>query len=257
MLSWPPKIEDIVHFIAFISIKNLAYNTAKSYISAIAFQCKILDKNDVTQHFIVKKCLEGMRRLKSRSDSRLPITENILQNIILTLPGISYNKYEEKLFKAAFVTAFWGLFRVGELTMCQGKNVDQLISIDDLKLDKGHIIVLVRFSKNDQTGRGAEVKLERSGDQICPVSCLNEFLEVRPKIPGPLFCHFNGKTVTRYQFTAVLAKSLSFLGLNTHKFTSHSFRIGRASSMATQGHSSEEIMLKGRWKSTAYKGYIR
>ncbi|KAH3876406.1 hypothetical protein DPMN_000246 [Dreissena polymorpha] len=37
----------------------------------------------------------------------------------------------------------------------------------------------------------------------------------------------------------------------------HSFRIGRATDLATQGITTETIMVLDRWKSTAYESYIR
>jgi hypothetical protein len=57
-----------------------------------------------------------MKRLKNRADTRLSITPDILQRIVSILPGICFNMYENKLFKAAFTLAYWGLLRVGEIT---------------------------------------------------------------------------------------------------------------------------------------------
>jgi hypothetical protein len=54
-------------------LKDLSANTAKSYISAVGFKCKITGCSDVTQNFIVHKVLEGMKRLKNRADTRLPL----------------------------------------------------------------------------------------------------------------------------------------------------------------------------------------
>ena len=104
-----------------MSLKDLSANKAKSYISAVGFKCKISGCSDVTQNFIVHKVLEGMQRLKNRADTRLPITPAILQRIVSILPGICFNMYENTLFKAAFTLAYWGLFRVGEITLSNKK----------------------------------------------------------------------------------------------------------------------------------------
>lgn len=257
MSSWPPPPDDLVYFIAFLSLKNLSFNTAKSYISAISYKCKIMNMCDNTQQFIVKKCLEGMRRTKSRADSRLPITESILLNIVSRLPGLAMNMYESKLFKAAFVIAFWGLFRVGEITLTKSKPINQIIAYQDVKFEGDSVVILVRFSKSDQTGKGDKVILKKTKGLICPVASLQEYLEKRPNIPGPLFCHFNGNPISRFQFSAMLNKCLTKAGLNLQRFTSHSFRIGGASFLARNGHSTEEIMNRGRWRSSSYKSYIR
>ena len=76
---------------------------------------------DVTQHFVVRKVLEGLTRLKSKADTRLPITTFILNKLVSVLPGICYNKYEDKMFKAAFTLSFWGLLRIGEITLSKEK----------------------------------------------------------------------------------------------------------------------------------------
>ena len=70
---WPPSLEKVVQFVAYMSLKDLSANTAKSYISAVGFKCKITGCSDVTQNFIVHKVLEGMKRLKNRADTRLPL----------------------------------------------------------------------------------------------------------------------------------------------------------------------------------------
>jgi hypothetical protein len=62
-----------------------------------------------------------MKRLKNRADTRLSITPDILQRIVSILPGICFNMYENKLFKAAFTLAYWGLLRVGEITLSNKK----------------------------------------------------------------------------------------------------------------------------------------
>lgn len=38
---WPPMIEQLSLFIAYMSLQGLSHKTARLYMSAIAFQCKI------------------------------------------------------------------------------------------------------------------------------------------------------------------------------------------------------------------------
>uniref|UniRef100_A0A8W8M4Z2 Tyr recombinase domain-containing protein n=1 Tax=Magallana gigas TaxID=29159 RepID=A0A8W8M4Z2_MAGGI len=76
-------------------------------------------------------------------------------------------------------------------------------------------------------------------------------------ISGPLFCHYSGQPLTRYQFSSVLAKALQVLGINSKYYKSHSFRIGAATMLAQQGLSEQAIQASGRWHSQAYRSYIR
>ena len=91
----------------------------------------------------------------------------------------------------------------------------------------------------------------------CPVFHIEQFLQVRPPCCGPLFCHFNGKALTRYQFSALLSKVLKCLGLEAKHYKAHSFRIGAATSAAIAGQKMAAIQAAGRWKSSAYESYIR
>jgi hypothetical protein len=59
------------------------------------------------------------------------------------------------------------------------------------------------------------------------------------------------------QLVSVLIKALKVLGIDASGYKSHSFRIGAASLAAAQHISNEEIMKLGRWKSNAFKSYIR
>jgi len=62
---------------------------------------------------------------------------------------------------------------------------------------------------------------------------------------------------TRSYFTQCLSQALSFSGLDTELYKSHSFRIGAASWAAAKGMSDAQIRTFGRWKSTTFLRYIR
>ena len=113
-------------------------------------------------------------------------------------------------------------------------------------------------SKTDQFGKGTTIYIsEQKVKAYCPVYNLGVFLESRPSCGGPLLCHFNTEPLSRYQFSTILKRSLSLLGVQNTNFTSHSFRIGMATTCAMEGLSNDEIMTLGRWKSGAFRRYIR
>ena len=89
---------------------------------------------------------------------------------------------------------------------------------------------------------GVVLKINR-GDlkTICAVNNVLEFLKRRPSIVGPLFCHLNGKPLTRYQFSAILKKALGISHLDYGKYTAHSLRIGAATSAAMAGCDVEQL----------------
>lgn len=259
MNSWPPSVQDIIDFIAFLSLKGSAPSTARSYLSGIGYQCKILQVADPTQNFVVKKLLLGMSRLGSKRDKRLPITINLLQSINTVLPSICYSQFEAALFKAAFCLAYFGFFRVGELVVDSSVKHNHALAVENVQLkDYGRVLeVFLPHAKTDQAGSGSVIALSAVDSPVCPVLAMKAFLDVRPKRQGHLFIHFSGDPVTRFQFSSILKKALTSVGVTTNAYTTHSFRIGAATSAASRGISEDGIKEFGRWESKAFKSYIR
>ena len=92
---------------------------------------------------------------------------------------------------------------------------------------------------------------------MCPVRAVQGFIAIRNPQTCILFCHADGSPVMRYQFGAVLAKCIDYLGLPKGGCRTHSFRIGAASWLAKNGISDKTIKEMGRWKSDAFLRYIR
>ena len=86
---------------------------------------------------------------------------------------------------------------------------------------------------------------------------IKAILAVRRNAPGPLFIFPGGTPVTKAYFGDQLKKSLAWAGLFSECYKGHSFRIGAAITAAMQGISDEKIQRMGRWKSQAFKKYIR
>jgi hypothetical protein len=67
----------------------------------------------------------------------------------------------------------------------------------------------------------------------------------------------NGDPIPRQFFNRYLRFAFTWCGLDTDRYKGHSFRIGAASYAYEKGLPDERIQLMGRWKSNAYKKYIR
>ncbi|XP_052696948.1 uncharacterized protein LOC128175395 isoform X2 [Crassostrea angulata] len=87
-ILWPPPLRDVVQFVSYLSLKKCSYATARSYLSSISFQCKVQNLVDETKNFLVLKVLEGMRRIGRSADARLPITLELLKQLVETLPEV-------------------------------------------------------------------------------------------------------------------------------------------------------------------------
>ena len=259
--EWPAPIGHVVHFIAFLSLGGKAPSTIQTYMSALSYVHKINGWVDPTSNFIVQKLKEGSKRLDRRVDSRFPITLNILGQLLNSLPQICKSSYECCLFRAAFCLAFFGFLRVGEFSATSKKgDVSKILAVSDIKIDADQscLKLLIRFSKTDQKGLSTTLQIGVGPNStMCPVKTTGEFLSVRPGVDGPLFIHFGGDPLTRYQFSSILTKGIKAIGLSHEDFSPHSFRIGAATSAAMGGSSIDAIKCMGRWQSAAVNSYIR
>lgn len=70
---WPPSLESVVQFVAYLSAKGLSYATVRSYLAGLSYFTKLQGFQDPTDQFLVSKLLQGTNHTH---DSRLPITES-------------------------------------------------------------------------------------------------------------------------------------------------------------------------------------
>ena len=250
----------VARFVAHLSLLGRAAATAKNYLAGLSACHRVNGWPDPTDSFLVKTILRGMCRSSKTPDSRYPITLQRLEELLPSLASVCSNSYEVRLFKAAFSMAFFGFLRVSEMlgqrfTGGGGRGPLKLTSV---KVELSKVTVNLSGSKTNQLGHVEVVQIEKeSSPDLCPVKALQQFLLVHPGNSDFLFVHFNGAPLKRHQFQSVLKKAARILGWPKGGFSSHSFRIGAATSAAANGVPLENIMLKGRWKSAAVSGYIR
>ena len=132
------------------------------------------------------------------------------------------------------------------------------LNFNDVQVSGSQLSVRLRQSKTDQRRRGTAIILTSTppGDP-CPVQSVADYLTVRPPLPGPLLLHANGQCLSRYHFSAVLRTCIGQLSMPPVQFGIHSFRIGVATHAFKEGRSPSEIMSVGRWRSAAFKAYVR
>ena len=260
--KYPVPLYDLALFIAFLSAEKYAPATAVTYVAAIGYFHKLHDWQDPTEKFIIRRMLDGFSRKTGKgADVRQPITLEMLKKITHALPHVCTNTYEACVYHAAFTLAFFGFMRVSEITAeCNSANQGAL-SVSDVQLRKENSLqalhVSLRHSKNNQNGPPQLIAIPCQVDHaICPVKAMQRYIDIRPAGAAPLFCHYDTSPVTRTQFNAVLHKAISFANIPGY-FGSHSFRIGAATTAAMQGVPDTQIQEMGRWRSTAFKTYIR
>lgn len=258
----PVSVNNLALFISYLSARKFASSTISTYVSALSYVHKLANFPDPTKHFFVQKILAAHSKLYSSPDVRLPITRGVLQRLVLALNHTNSSAYQRLLFQTMFLVAFYGFFRVGELT-AKGANLKPLVQIQNLHYQfqdncvTAATIVITDY-KHNSGRRPFSVVLDcATGTEFCPVTYLQRYCSMRGTTPGALFCFADGSPVKTSHFTQQLRQALHFCGLDSSKYKSHSFRIGAASSAADNGLSDAQIRHLGRWKSDAFKLYIR
>ena len=124
--------------------------------------------------------------------------------------------------------------------------------------EDGRLIrIFLKRSKTDQFGRGTEVFLGATGDELCPVTALRSYVAVRGTSPGAFFCSADGTPLSKARFVEQFRSVLARAGVPLAGYSGHSFRIGAATAAAEAGIPDSVIQALGRWSSSAFLRYIR
>jgi len=259
-LHLPLSTASLALFISFLDAKKMSPATILSYLSAIGFVHKMRGLHDLTKAFIIQKLLTSLSRRKS-CDVRLPISKPILHDLINSLHHTNSSAAQRILFSAMFLTVFYGFFRIGELA---AKSVcSSVVQYDNLRLltSAGKIysakITICHFKHNTSNRLFDIVITGDDSSPFCPVAFLLQYCKIRGNQPGPLFCHLDNRPVSVNKFNSELRRCLAFCGLDPQRYKSHSFCIGAVCLAAEKGFSDAQTRALDRWKSVAFKLYIR
>ena len=229
-------------------------------VSAISYIHNIKGYNNPAEAFVIKKLLRSTK-LTTHCDKREPITIPILTSLLEALPKVTRNSKLLRLFRAIFLVAFYGLFRIGELTFTK-KGIHNLISKRNVKFCKNNqtqtCAIITLHSYKHSLGQKAKIALKQQPiSSLCPVRALKRYIQHDHNAKDHLFVLPCGSPITSTFFRQVLRKCVHICGLDPSTYTAHSFRIGGATHAFSQGLSTAQIKHLGRWKSSAYLKYIR
>lgn len=262
VLHLPVSTASIALFISFLCAKGLAPSTINSYLSAIAYVHKIQGYYDPTKSFLIEKLLVALGR-RSQADIRMPISRPLLYELVRALQHTSTSAYGRSLFGAMFMIAFYGFFRIGELSCKSKKHTTAVVQFNQVTFLKHSDrvtavkIVITKF-KHNTNNRPFIITIESEPfEAFCPVQVLLAYIKLRGYNQGPLFASAAGEAISTNSFNIELRRTVNFCGLDCSRYKSHSFRIGAACHAAEKGFSDSQIRALGRWSSDAFRTYIR
>lgn len=151
--------------------------------------------------------------------------------------------------------AFFAFLRIGEITIRTDKDsrnilqFSQVLKSTNQQGDVTAIKITFHNFKHSYNRPPMSLVISRQQDRtVCPVQLLLAYLQIRGTFAGPLF--LNEVNHWHWFFVTLVCRFGSIKAI-------YSFRIGAASLAAEQGLSDAQIQLMGRWKSNAFKKYIR
>ena len=202
--------------------------------------------------------------------TRLPIRKRLLTLLVKSIDSHFADNpqtYLSILYRALFLTAYYGLFRIGELTKSDhtvkvadvhiGENKNKLVFILHMskthgKNNKPQIIRISSVSKHGGPGNGN--RIPGINCSYCPFQALREYVDVRKKFceGSEQFFVFKDRSPVEPRHARLMLKKLLLL------YNFHCIRMGMASDLLEIHYCSVETIRKiGRWKSTAVYTYLR
>ena len=201
--------------------------------------------------------------------TRLPIHKNLLELLLTETKNRFLSKGQNFLailYSCLFLTAYYGLFRVGELT-----SGSHPVKVEDVHVarNKDKFLFILRLSKtHGKYSHPQSVKISRRkktseikrNNPNCPYKLLREYVDVRPKyeIVGKAFFIFGDRSpVKPTNMRETLRTILRNMNMNEHLYDTHSFRAGLAGDLQKMQFSVETIKKLGRWKSNIVFTYLK
>ena len=255
-------------FGAYLVENGIQSSTLKSYFSAIKHVLKLdgynWDENKVLLSALVRSCKLENDIVKTR----LPIQKGLLEILLFEIErkfnGTSPQPYLILLYKAIFCLAYYGMLRVGELSM--SNHVIKACNIH-IGNNKDKILIVLYSSKtHGKESRPQKVKISAINNDgynkkiFCPFRIITQYMYLRGDYENDheQFFVFSDKSPVKPNNIRTLLRSLlDDLNLDSALYDVHSFRGGRTSDLAKFGYSIERIKSMGRWKSSAVYRYLK
>ena len=133
------------------------------------------------------------------------------------------------------------------------------LSMDDISVSHISLTFIIKGSKTDQFQQTVSRTMPTTGTSTCPVQAIRQYLKLRSNhhANSPLFIWHYGDHLTCDTLSYTLQHLAAAAGMDPSHFSSHSFRIGAATTAAAVGLPDWLIQSLGRWKTAAYLRHIR
>ena len=243
---------DMMEFITFLSLGQLAPSTISSYVSRVHHHLRIRNLPTFEDNFLLKLVLKGVSNSNQQTDVCLPISLDILQKMIVALPMVASSPYEASLYAAVLSVGFFGLSCPGEMVLSE-----HALLATNMYISSTKVVCLLPTSKAHKGPFPQSVYLYKQPNVACQVTAFVQYAKVRPPKGGQFFIKVDGNPINRGDLDNILHRLSELLHLPHQHFKSHSLRIGRSSHLHLSGVPVQKIKEIGRWSSNVLKKYIK
>ena len=268
--SWESRL---LLFVGHLVNTKKQSSTVRSYILAIKAILNLSGIELNPDQYLLTALTKACRMVNDSVKTRLPIKKRLLARMICQIEANWHDQqYLKVMYSALISTAYFGLFRVGELTLSPHvvKALDVQIGTNKKKImfllrsskthHKGVMPQKIKISSTEQQQKQITNKQTKKCDGFCPYDLLRNYLRVRPKIKSldeQFFVHADSHPVTAANMRVTMKRILCSMNYDDSLFSMHSYRIGRAVDLMRLGLTVETIKELGRWKSNAVFGYLK
>ena len=276
--SLPMSSNDILLFTSWLLVRRgVRAATADCYLSAIR-QVHIVKGHAIPtmRPEVVKSVLKGGRNqnvIKDRAvgrPTRLPVTPSMMKLIKKELSNMEIPIQRKRLIWLICSLNFFGGFRIHETLSRTEREFDPAFTLlaRDVELKEVKVgneteeLLQLRLKspKEDRVGASTFIDVYQTGGQLCPIRAYKKWKETNPpRDPDlPAFRKEDGTPLTGRKLNEILKTCLApYIKQEEGHVSSHSFRSGMASLMATLGYTDLQIKAMGRWSSNAFEAYIK
>ena len=264
----PYNWEDrICLFAAYLVDRGVQSSTLKSYYSAIKAVLKddgyTVNDDKVLLTSLARTC----KLVNDKVQTRLPISKPLLEMLLFEIQRKfeCRQPYLEVLYKTIFLLAYYGLFRIGELTT--GTHPIKARDVHIAQNKSKMLFILYSSKTHGRESLPQKVKIAATSNNtnnpnkfFCPFRTSREYLALRGNYTSneePFFIFRDRSPVTPPHVREILKLTLKAVNLSPRYYSCHSFRVGRCSDLVKFGLTLPQVRLAGRWSSNAVYRYIR
>ena len=267
-------------FVGYLIQRNYQSTTVHSYVCAIKAVLKMNKIKIAEDQYLLASLTRACHLKNDQIQTRLPIGKGMLC-ILLKTVDVHFNNrqqpYLASLYAALLSTAYFGLFRVGELTMGThavkagnvhvGVNKKKMLFV--LCTSKTHgkhmppqqIKIAATPNVSHRKKRGGRNWLESNGSELpCPFHLLRSYIAYHGGFRSntePFFIFRDGSPVQPKHMRSCLKLALMQSGFEAQYYGTHGLWAGRSCDLFKLGIPVESIKKLGRWHSNAIFRYLK